>query len=190
MRCIQRWSIHFFHLNVSRSIFSLLLSLSLSLSSFPSFFSRFNLVRIFEVLPLELNDIRSVLDSKQERESCLKRGQQLMRLDLECNGPKLKLLFDNEKLPGRRLCNRLISSMKESYLCGKAREFDSFVNGLTVFVNNECWISKRDYSLLHPILARCWLIKIYRNAEWFIKDELQEERGFELCSNRIGIMFS
>lgn len=87
---------------------------------------------------MELNDIRSVLDSKQERESCLKRGQQLMRLDLECNGPKLKLLFDNEKLPGRRLCNRFISSMKESYLCGKAREFDSFVNGLTVFVNNEC----------------------------------------------------
>lgn len=31
----------------------------------------------------------------------------------------LKLLFDNEKLPGRRLYNRLISSMKESYLCRK-----------------------------------------------------------------------
>lgn len=89
----------------------------------------------------------------------------------------------------RQWKNRICVAKRESSrfsLC----KFDSFVNGLTVFVNNECWISKRDYSLLHPILARCWLIKIYRNAEWFIKDELQEERGFELCSNRIGIMFS
>ena len=80
MRCIQRWSIHFFHLNVSRSIFSLLLSLLFS-------FFFFNLVRVFEAAPLVLNDIRSVLDWKQKRESWLKRGQQLMRLDLECNGP-------------------------------------------------------------------------------------------------------
>lgn len=67
---LERVSFHFFPTSLS-----------------PFFLLFFNLVRVFEAAPLELNDIRSVLDWKQKRESWLKRGQQLMRLDLECNGP-------------------------------------------------------------------------------------------------------
>ena len=60
MRCIQRWSIHFFHLNCVSFHF-------LSLCSFPSpflFYPR-SLFCLPGCHPLQLNDIRSVLDSEK-----------------------------------------------------------------------------------------------------------------------------
>lgn len=69
-RIMRPFFFFFLHLNVSPSIFS----------SPPSFFLRFNPIRGLRSLAVvELNDVRSVLDSKEKRRVVVKRGQQLMR---------------------------------------------------------------------------------------------------------------